>query len=123
MSALPLAAGGNTEGSDRGNARVRAPPYEHNCPNWGDDQEDDDDRNRWSQFNLDHEPKLIFPSSMVEIHEDGICTTGGKGKVLARPCLLGVFLARLKTEVRIHKSCTVFKAASLALEFEAKVGC
>ena len=41
-------------------------------------------------------------------------------------CLLGVFLTglkdELKTEVRIHKPRTVFKASSLALEFEAKVG-
>lgn len=39
-------------------------------------------------------------------------------------CLLGVFLSglkeELKTDVRIHKPRTVYKAMSLALEFEAK---
>lgn len=40
-------------------------------------------------------------------------------------CLLGVFINglndELKPEVKIHKPKTVFKALSLALEYEAKV--
>lgn len=40
-------------------------------------------------------------------------------------CLLGVFLSSLKEElkadVRIHKPGTVYKAMTLALEFEAKI--
>lgn len=40
-------------------------------------------------------------------------------------CLLGVFLSslkeKLKADVRIHKPRSVYKAMSLAFEFEAKI--
>lgn len=49
-----------------------------------------------------------------------------KSNEQARPLLIGRFLnglqEDLKADVRIHKPCTVYKAMSLAKEFESKLG-
>lgn len=74
--------------------------------------------------NLDEQLCNIRQSGSIHEYRQEFAERAARAHNWPEHCLLGVFLSGLKDElkadVRIHKPRTVFKAMSLALEFEAK---